>query len=392
MVRPESRAILFTINRRRMNKTLKSISGKIHLWLGLGSGIIVFIVAITGCLWVFQEEVTTMLEGERKVEARNAPFISAEAAHDIAKGVFPDRVIHGTIFGQKTDQVEVVFYEAEPEEFYQSVFLDPYSGEVLDVKDHREGFFWFVLRGHLYLWLPQDIGIQFTKYGTMIFVFLLMTGIILWWPKTKKALKRRVTFNWKDKTKWKKKNYDLHNIFGFYSSILAFLIAYTGLIMAFGWVAFITYKALGGDKSPEFVIPDNVSIVTQVVDGKEKPINRVVPMLQEKYPDYDTIELHYPENDTSSILVELSTKEGVYYDTEYLFYDQYTMEEVETPSFYGKTKNAGFADRVMRMYYDIHVGSIGGLPGKIIAFFISLITASLPVTGFLFWWGRNFRS
>ncbi|WP_421773764.1 PepSY-associated TM helix domain-containing protein [Gracilimonas sp.] len=374
-----------------MNKALKKISSKLHLWLGLGSGIIVFVIAITGCLWVFQEEVTIMIEGERIVEAQETSFISAEVAHDIAKTVFPDRVIHGTIFGQKTDQVEVVFYEADPE-FYRSVFLNPYSGEILDVKNHREGFFWFVLQGHLYLWMPPDIGIQFTKYGTMIFVVLLLTGMILWWPKTKKAFKRSITFNWKEKTKWKKKNYDLHNILGFYSSSLAFLIAYTGLIMAFGWVAFLTYKALGGDKSPQFITPDNVSEVVEMVDDGEKPINKIVPMLRTKYPNYDTIELHYPENDTSSILVEMSTKEGVYYDTEYLFYDQYTMEELETTSIYGKTENAGFADRVMRMYYDIHVGAIGGLPGKIIAFFISLLTASLPVTGFLFWYGRSFKS
>ncbi|MCK7554360.1 PepSY domain-containing protein [Chitinophaga sedimenti] len=41
------------------------------------------------------------------------------------------------------------------------------------------------------------------------------------------------------------------------------------------------------------------------------------------------------------------------------------------------------------MNYDIHVGAIGGLTGKFIAFFASFICASLPVTGFLVWWGRR---
>jgi len=39
--------------------------------------------------------------------------------------------------------------------------------------------------------------------------------------------------------------------------------------------------------------------------------------------------------------------------------------------------------------YDIHVGSIFGLPTKIIAFIVSLLCASLPVTGFMIWYGRN---
>lgn len=41
------------------------------------------------------------------------------------------------------------------------------------------------------------------------------------------------------------------------------------------------------------------------------------------------------------------------------------------------------------MNYDIHVGSVLGLTGKFIAFFASLISASLPITGFLIWWGKQ---
>jgi uncharacterized iron-regulated membrane protein len=41
------------------------------------------------------------------------------------------------------------------------------------------------------------------------------------------------------------------------------------------------------------------------------------------------------------------------------------------------------------MNYDIHVGAIIGLPGKILMFFISLICASLPITGVYIWWGRR---
>jgi uncharacterized iron-regulated membrane protein len=41
------------------------------------------------------------------------------------------------------------------------------------------------------------------------------------------------------------------------------------------------------------------------------------------------------------------------------------------------------------MNYDIHVGAIGGFTGKIIAFIISLICTSLPVSGFLVWWWKR---
>ncbi|WP_242499314.1 PepSY domain-containing protein [Flavobacterium sp. 140616W15] len=41
------------------------------------------------------------------------------------------------------------------------------------------------------------------------------------------------------------------------------------------------------------------------------------------------------------------------------------------------------------MNYDIHVGAVLGITGKILAFFASLISASLPITGFLIWWGKQ---
>ncbi len=47
--------------------------------------------------------------------------------------------------------------------------------------------------------------------------------------------------------------------------------------------------------------------------------------------------------------------------------------------------NKAFADKLSDMYFDIHTGAILGLTGKILAFFISLICASLPITGFIIW-------
>ena len=71
------------------------------------------------------------------------------------------------------------------------------------------------------------------------------------------------------------------------------------------------------------------------------------------------------------------------------FAERAIAKEIETNNLYGKLENASGADLAMRMNYDIHVGQIWGLPGKILAFCASLIVASLPVTGTLVWWGRK---
>ncbi len=362
--------------------TFKKIVRKIHLWLGLTSGIVVFIVSITGCLWVFQKEIKDLLEPTLQVAAQDEPFISLAEARENARRVFPEREIHGTIVRHATDPMQVVFYEKEPE-FYQSVFLNPYSGEVLKIENHRSGFFSFILKGHLYLWLPKEIGHEITRYGTMVFVIMLITGLILWWPKSRKSSNQRLSFLWKPSTSWRRKNFDIHSIVGFYSFLLVLIISFTGLMMAFNWIGYLTYMAWGGEKSPQFIIPDNKEI------GEKSRMDELYPLLAAKYPEYDELEFHYPKSDTASIYVELSSQSGVYYNADFLFFDQYSLEEIGTASIYGKYTESGLPEKVIRTTYDMHIGAILGLPGKILAFFASLVAASLPVTGFLIWWGRT---
>src|ERR1044072_7763138 len=49
------------MQKRKNSKSLfRRIIGWLHLWLGLISGIVVFIVSITGCLFSFQEEISNI--------------------------------------------------------------------------------------------------------------------------------------------------------------------------------------------------------------------------------------------------------------------------------------------------------------------------------------------
>jgi uncharacterized iron-regulated membrane protein len=101
------------------------------------------------------------------------------------------------------------------------------------------------------------------------------------------------------------------------------------------------------------------------------------------------MEVHIPENKKSAIEIAFNPDTDTYWKTDYRYYDQNTFQEIEVKHIYGRIANATAADKLMRMNYDIHVGAIAGLPGKIIAFFASLFAGSLPVTGFLLWWGRQ---
>ena len=69
----------------------------------------------------------------------------------------------------------------------------------------------------------------------------------------------------------------------------------------------------------------------------------------------------------------------------FLYFDQYSGKLLKAERY--ATVSRGM--KVRRAVYPIHTGSVGGVFTKIIALLVSLFAASLPITGFLVWWGRR---
>ncbi|SFW99711.1 Uncharacterized iron-regulated membrane protein [Cytophaga hutchinsonii ATCC 33406] len=369
----------------------KKVIGWLHLWLGLISGTIMFIVCITGCIWVFQEEITALTEPWNNITPENKPLLLPSQVNQITVQQFPGKEIHGfNYYEGKTICVHI----SHEKEYNYNLFLHPYSGKVLHIADYKKDsfdFFRFVLNGHRFLWLPWKIGRPIVNYATLTFVVLLITGIILWWPKNKSAAKQRFSFKWKDTTKWKRKNYDLHNILGFYAMIFLLLIALTGMQWGLKWFNHsLHWIASGGETKHDRVelfsdtlhIPANVTVTTN--------LDKAWLKVWAEIPDPLNVYMDYPHHDEAggTIAFFVTPKKFGGFQYEQYNFDQYSGEEVPSKKSL-KYKDAKAADIMERMYYGIHVGEILGLPGKCIAFLASLTGASLPVTGVYIWLGRR---
>lgn len=364
--------------------TVKKAIGKIHLWLGLSSGLLVFIIAITGCIYAFQEEIQNLTQPYRFVEHQDKPVLPPSTLKTIAEKALPGKHIHAVLYAKPGNAAQVIFYNLEPE-YYYLIYLNPFTGEILEVKDASSGFFPFILDGHFYLWLPREIGQPIVATATLVFLAMMISGLILWWPKNKKATKPRFSIKWN--ARWRRKNYDLHNVLGFYATWIAIILAVTGLVWGFEWFAEGYYKMAGGDKSLLYVEPKSDSTLTAQSDIPS--IDRLYTKMRAENPTAEVLEVHIPATASSAIEVSINPDDQTYWQTDYRYFDQYSLKELSVDHIYGKSANASVADNLMRMNYDIHTGAIIGLPGKILAFFAGLIVASLPITGFYIWWGRK---
>ena len=82
----------------------------------------------------------------------------------------------------------------------------------------------------------------------MAMVVVLVSGLVIWIPRSRKALKARLSVS---VTKgWKRFLYDSHVSIGFYCTLLLLLMALTGLTWSFGWYREAAYS-LTGDMEPQ---------------------------------------------------------------------------------------------------------------------------------------------
>lgn len=373
-----------------MNKTFRKACAKPHLWLGLLSGIVVFIVCITGCMYAFKDEITDATQPWRFVAPLEKEFLPPSRLLAIADSVMGGASATAITYGERSDAAWVDYYQ--PEAGMSTVFINPYSGQVLKSVVNHNGdfdFFRLVLSGHRTLWLPREIGSPIVGYSVLIFLITLITGVILWWPRswTRKALVQRLTL--KRPFTFSRLNFDLHNVAGFYAALVLAVLCFTGLIFSLNWFSRGVYSITsGGEELKPYVLP--VSDTLQVVNRVTNPLDRLYTQLRLEEPAAKTFYFALPGQADGVYRVSVVHKRGSYYRTDNLFFDRYTLVSLKGAGPYaGKYTEASPADKFRRMNLEIHDGRIWGLPGKIIMFLASLTGASLPVTGFIIWYRKR---
>jgi uncharacterized iron-regulated membrane protein len=363
-----------------MTAVLKKINAWLHLWLGLFSGIVVVIVGLTGCILVFETEIEGLALSH--LHAEYSPGQQMKPPSELWQ------VVRKRLPGKK---IYSVWYHGVGKTAHFSldsdslVYVNPYNGKVVAMVDH-EDFFHFILDGHTALWLESDIGHTIVSYATLVFFVLLITGIVLWWPKrwNKRQVENSFTVRWK--AKFKRLNYDLHNVLGFYSLAIAIILAVTGLVMGLSWFNKGYYWLVNGGKvqAPYVKSFSDTTHVTQLAGFNQ--VDRAWRMGVENIGVYEkeAIIVSFPEKASDPISLCIDMYNGSW---RYVYLDQHTL--IQLPSSEVQIDDLGVAKWLRRTNYALHVGAIGGLTTKILYFLVSLICTSLPITGFYVWWGKR---
>lgn len=351
----------------------KKIINILHLWLGLACGLVVFTVAVTGAIYAFEAEIREVIHKELLSVEPSAPAaLPVERLITIVKKEFPKEKIKSIVVPAAANRSIQVNLKSK-----KAVYIDPYSGKLLGTIDQEKEFLAVVLKIHRTLCLG-DTGKIITGTSALIFVMMLISGIILWWPRNKALLKQK--FSIKRNAHWKKLNYDLHSVLGFYAAWIIIFTALTGIIWSFKWAENGLYSITGSKKENPNAI--HSSGVGQKHFSCDKSLG-IASLLSAEASEQV---LFFPDDSAGTVRLTVRYRNtGFLNQQDQLFFDQYSGKLLKVKLF--ESSSAG--DKIKSTNYNIHTGKVFGLAGQLLVFFAALISASLPVTGFLLWRGKR---
>ena len=390
---------------------MKVIFRNIHLYLSLAAGLVIMTCCFTGAVLVFEKELQEAFNHDRYfVTEKEILSPLQQLADGVKKHYSSAKITSLKVYPDPQRSVEIgITMPADKKENTAdrtserqvgaaasspaaagakptgpgggnnyTAFVNPYTGKVLELYSYRETFFYSMFALHRWLLGGSDsIGKTITGVATFIFLFILITGIILWWPRNRAILMKRLKI--KTNASWKRINHDLHIVLGFYASIFLFIFAFTALAWSFKWFNNAIYTVTGSSmKSVEpprstytsgsnFVNYDSAYIAVMKAAGSAR---------------YYT--LRAPADTTAPFTVSVLPM-GVHESaTDNYYVDQYTGAIIGTQKF--SERNLG--QRIRSTFKPVHTGSIYGLPSKIVAFIVCVLGVTFPVTGTIMWLKR----
>lgn len=393
---------------------MKKIFRKIHLWLSVPFGLIITLVCFSGAMLVFENEANEWFRRDLYyVETVKGSPLPMDKLLEKVATTLPDSVA-----------VTGVSISSDPGRAYQvslskprraSLYVDQYTGEVKG-KSERSGFFMFMFRMHRWLldsMNPGNEGIFWGKMivgvSTLLLVFVLISGIVIWWPRTRKALKNSLKIT---ATKgWRRFWYDLHVAGGMYALIFLLAMALTGLTWSFPWYRTAFYKVFGvevqqraaqGHEQKSDAQKRNTKLAAHREKKREgnevrkgersrRPENNHSDMYSVTSPFvywqeiYDKLGRQNPEYKQISISSGTASVSFNRFGNQRAS-DRYSFNtdngEFTETSLYQHQDKSG---KIRGWIYSVHVGNWGGMFTRILTFIAALLGSALPLTGYYLW-------
>ena len=366
---------------------------QIHLWSGIGVGVIATLVGVSGSAIVYKDAFDKILTPGlfrtipadhrlttdqllTAVDAANPGWPASYAAIDEKPGARRPE--------------PWVFYLSPPAARHLVLaYVDPANGRELGMIGDASGVMNWLAELHFRL-LGGATGSIVNGIGAFLLLLLCMTGLVLWWPG-RSRVPHGFKIQWR--ARWLRLNWDIHSVFGFWVSIPLAIEAFTGAYYCFfAPMAVALVFLLGGSihKWQEMSVPPRSAVVA------DQPAVALEPLVQEalkRHPDCTLRGLALPVQPADPFTVQMdplhAEDRGDYVQVVFDRYSGRVLSDVDS-------RRQSLAIRLVLFIRPLHFGTFAGTWSRVLWILVGLMPGILFFTGFVMWWrrvpGRMLRS
>lgn len=369
-------------------KSLKRWVFWTHLATGLVAGLFVFGMSFSGVLLTYERQITEL----------------SEMRYTVSPSITSTRI--------STDKVVEILQQLNPEEHHiyirwvnregaaipawagkNNYLIHPYTGEVLRRGEGTVAdFFHLVTDFHRYLLLEGEsraIGKNITAYANLVFLFLLLSGLYLWFPRrfNSKAVKQKLLLPSRYQNA-QHRNRQWHLVFGIWCLPILFVLALTATLFHFTWANEALYAAFGESVPQREKHEEVTSLAADVIPYEALFSKAKLHANNNSYEDWYSMWLEIGDDEHQArfyIDKSIGRRQELAYS---LFFDTRSGEVSKVLRKVDWSKG-GQAWGTARF---LHTGEYFGIVGQTIAGLASLLACILVYTGVVLAWRRLITS
>jgi uncharacterized iron-regulated membrane protein len=238
-------------------KSFRKVLFWLHLTAGVTTGIIIFIMCVTGVILTFEAQVRDYAESDVryvKTPENNSQRLTPTELFAKLSEAKPDAKPTGLTL--KADRTASAAFALGRE---GTLYLNPYTGEILggDAKGVNN-FFRVVTDWHRWLGASGEnraVGKALTGVSNTAFLVLAITGIYIWFPRRRAWRNFKAVMFFRRGLRGKARNFNWHNTIGFWSSLVLIILTVTGMVISYQWASNLVYTLTGSEVPQQQAAP-----------------------------------------------------------------------------------------------------------------------------------------
>lgn len=349
---------------------MKHFLRKLHLWLSIPFGLLISLICLSGALLIVEKDVVrrsdrTLLYVVPDGQPMELAALCVKILSEQPEGA---KISGITIYPDVNRSYEVSI--AKPHR--RNLLVDQYRGVVLG-EYKRSPFFESVSLLHRRMLDSSKggkVGKQVVGVTVLCFVVILISGVVLWWPKRWRAVRRslRIRFGRGVRVLM----YDLHVTLGVFATLFLLGCSITGLSWVYDWFEKPLYSLLGAEAPMEKIQHAKVKGIGEDYEAWGQAVG-AIPI-----NEYAAVDIR--KGEIRANLVGWGNNRA----TDDYYFDRSTGKITEVIPYVDKSRY----EKVKGWISTIHLGRWGGGFSRWLTFLVMLMGASLPLTGYYLWWNR----